>query len=240
MTHANCDSPAPSLVDQVVEAITDEIVSGVLTSGSRLIQDDLARAYGVSRQPVQQALLLLRGNGLVQSAPGRGLIVAPLDPSFVRDLYEMRAVLEGLAARLAAERASDRAALGGPAYIAAGHEAVKSGLVSRKIETDIAFHRFLGDLSGNTLIGETMAPHWPCLKRVMSDVLQKEEGMSQTVWDEHEDILAAVVEGRGAEAERLSREHISRAAAMFIHHLEIQQESRPKQRRTLSTRKFSL
>ncbi|WP_315725424.1 MULTISPECIES: GntR family transcriptional regulator [unclassified Bradyrhizobium] len=232
--------PAPSLVDQVVEAITDEIVSGVLTSGSRLIQDDLAQAYGVSRQPVQQALILLRGCGLVQSAPGRGLIVAPLDPGFVRDLYEMRAVLEGLAARLAAERASDRAAIEGPAYIAAGHEAVRSGLVSRKIETDIAFHQFLGELSGNTLIGETMAPHWPCLKRVMSDVLQKEEGMSQTVWDEHEDILAAIIAGRSTDAERLSREHISRAARVFIRHLEIQQESRPKQRRTLSARKFSL
>ncbi|MGC2777538.1 MAG: GntR family transcriptional regulator [Bradyrhizobium sp.] len=230
---------APSLVDQVVEAITDEIVSGVLTSGSRLIQDDLAQAYGVSRQPVQQAMMLLRGCGLVQSAPGRGLIVAPLDPSFVRDLYEMRAVLEGLAARLAAERASHRAALEGPAYVAAGHEAVRSGLVNRKIETDIAFHHFLGNLSGNTLISETMAPHWPCLKRVMSDVLQKEEGMSQTVWDEHEDILAAVIEGRAADAEALSRAHISRAAGVFIRHLEARQESRPKQRRTLSARKLS-
>ncbi|WP_316231400.1 GntR family transcriptional regulator [Bradyrhizobium sp. SZCCHNR1051] len=231
---------APSLVDQVVEAITDEIVSGVLAPGSRLIQDDLAQAYGVSRQPVQQALILLRGCGLVQSAPGRGLIVAPLDPGFVRDLYEMRAVLEGLAARLAAERASDRAAREGPAYIAAGYEAVKSGLVNRKIETDIAFHRFLGDLSGNALIGETMAPHWPCLKRVMSDVLQKEQSMSRMVWDEHENILAAVIEGRSAEAERLSREHISRAASVFIHHLEIQQDSKSKQRRTLTARKFPL
>ncbi len=232
--------PAPSLVDQVVEAITDEIVSGVLASGSRLIQDDLAQAYGVSRQPVQQALILLRGCGLVQSAPGRGLIVAPLDPSFVRDLYEMRAVLEGLAARLAAERSSDRAAREGPAYIVAGHEALKSGLVSRKIETDIAFHRFLSGLSGNAMIDETMAPHWPYLKRVMSDVFQKEESMSQTVWDEHEDILAAIIEGRSAEAERLSRDHISRAAAVFIHHLEAQQGDKAKQRRTLSGRKMSL
>ncbi|MGJ5179257.1 GntR family transcriptional regulator [Bradyrhizobium oligotrophicum] len=234
-------SPAPpSLVDQVVEAITDEIVSGILMPGSRLIQDDLAQAYGVSRQPVQQALVLLRGCGLVQTAPGRGLIVAPLDPGFVRDLYEMRAVLEGLAARLAAERASDRAAHEGPAYMAAGHAAVKSGLVSRKIETDIAFHRFLSDLSGNTLINETMTPHWPYLKRVMSDVLQKEESMSRTVWDEHEGILAAVIAGRSAEAERLSRDHISRAAAVFIHHIESQQGGRPKQRRTLSARKISL
>ena len=230
----------PSLVDQVVEAITDEIVSGVLTSGSRLIQDDLAEAYGVSRQPVQQALMLLRGCGLVQSAPGRGLIVAPPDPSFVRDLYEMRAVLEGLAARLAAERATDRAALEGPAFIAAGHDAVQSGLVNRKIETDIAFHRFLSGLSGNALIEETMAPHWPYLKRVMSAVLQKEESMSRTVWDEHEEILAAVIAGRSADAERLSRDHISQAARVFIRHLEDQQESRSKQRRTLSGRKLSL
>ncbi|GLH82218.1 transcriptional regulator [Bradyrhizobium sp. SSBR45G] len=233
-------SPAPSLVDQVVEAITDEIVSGVLAPGSRLIQDDLAQAYGVSRQPVQQALVLLRGCGLVQSAPGRGLIVAPLDPGFVRDLYEMRAVIEGLAARLAAERASDRAAREGPAYIAAGREAARSGLVGRKIETDIAFHRFLSELSGNVLIDETMAPHWPYLKRVMSDVLQKEEGMSLTVWDEHAEILAAVIEGRSTEAERLSRDHIARAAGVFIHHIEAQQGDRPKQRRTLSGRKMSL
>ncbi|MGY3450659.1 GntR family transcriptional regulator [Bradyrhizobium sp. USDA 4353] len=231
---------APSLVDQVVEAITDEIVSGVLTPGSRLIQDDLAQAYGVSRQPVQQALILLRGCGLVQSAPGRGLIVAPLDPNFVRDLYEMRAVLEGLAARLAAHRAGDRAAREGPAYIATGHEAVKSGLVGRKIETDIAFHRFLSEISGNALIDETMAPHWPYLKRVMSDVLQKEQSMSQTVWDEHEGILAAIIEGRSEDAERLSRDHISRAAGVFIHHIEAQQGDRPKQRRTLSARKLSL
>ena len=54
----------PTLVDQVVDAIVAEIVGGELPSNSRLIQDDLARAYGVSRQPVQQALLLLRGGAL--------------------------------------------------------------------------------------------------------------------------------------------------------------------------------
>ena len=64
----------PTLVEQVVNAIVSEIVEGELPSNSRLIQDELARAYGVSRQPVQQALLLLRDRGLVREAPGRGLI----------------------------------------------------------------------------------------------------------------------------------------------------------------------
>jgi len=76
--------PQPTLVEQVVNAIVSEIVDGELPSNARLIQDELARAYGVSRQPVQQALLLLRDRGLVREAPGRGLIVSPLDVDFVR------------------------------------------------------------------------------------------------------------------------------------------------------------
>ena len=66
----------PTLVEQVVNAIVSEIVDGELPSNSRLIQDELARAYGVSRQPVQQALLLLRDRGLVREASGRGLTLA--------------------------------------------------------------------------------------------------------------------------------------------------------------------
>src|ERR1700731_3402120 len=111
----------PTLVEQVVNAIVSEIVDGELPANARLIQDELARAYGVSRQPVQQALLLLRDRGMVREAPGRGLIVSPLDVDFVRNLYEIRAMLDGLAARLAAERGAARATREGPAYLAAGH-----------------------------------------------------------------------------------------------------------------------
>src|ERR1700750_2311011 len=117
----------PTLVEQVVNAIVSEIADGALPASARLIQDDLARAYGVSRQPVQQALLLLRDRGLVREAPGRGLIVAPLDVDFVRNLYEIRAMLDGLAARLAAGRGTERAKSEGQAYLDAGRDAVASG-----------------------------------------------------------------------------------------------------------------
>ena len=110
----------PTLVEQVVNAIVSEIVDGELPSNSRLIQDELARAYGVSRQPVQQALLLLRDRGLVREAPGRGLIVSPLDVDFVRNLYEIRAMLDGLAARQAAERGAERAKTEGQAFSRSG------------------------------------------------------------------------------------------------------------------------
>ncbi|WP_238123657.1 MULTISPECIES: GntR family transcriptional regulator [unclassified Xanthobacter] len=213
----------PSLVDQVVEAITAEIVRGDLPSNSRLIQDELARAYGVSRQPVQQALLLLRSRGLVRDAEGRGLIVAPLDVDFIRNLYQIRAVVEGLAASLAARNGSARARAEGARYIEMGLEAVKSGSLDQQIEADIAFHAFLGEISGNPLLNETTAPHWPALRRVMGEVLREDVGMPSNIWDEHSAIMAAVVAGDGEKAERLGREHIQRAADVFVARLKAQQ-----------------
>src|ERR1700761_1691797 len=210
----------PTLVEQVVNAIVSEIVDGDLPANPRLIQDDLARAYGVSRQPVQQALLLLRDRGLVREAPGRGLIVSPLDVDHVRNLYEVRAMLDGLAARLAAERGSERAKNEGQAYLDAGHAAVESGSLNEQIEADMRFHGFINELAGNPLIGETTAPHWPYLRRVMGEVLRDDAQMPQIILGEHVAILDAIIAGNGAEAELLSRDHISKAAKIFVQRLQ--------------------
>lgn len=219
----------PTLVEQVVNAIISEIVDGELPPNSRLIQDELARAYGVSRQPVQQALLLLRDRGLVREAPGRGLIVSPIDPDFVRRLYEVRAMLEGLAARLAAERGGARAKAEGPAFIEAGRAAVKNGSLNDQIDADMKFHAFVSELADNALIGETTAPHWPYLRRVMGEVLRDDAQMPQTILAEHVAILDAIIAGEGDRAEKLSREHISRAARIFVQRLEAQQEASEKE-----------
>jgi DNA-binding GntR family transcriptional regulator len=228
----------PSLVEQVVNAIVSEIVEGDLPANSRLIQDDLARAYGVSRQPVQQALLLLRDRGMVKEAPGRGLIVSPLDVGFVRNLYEIRAMLDGLAARLAAERGDERARLEGPAYLDLGRAAVRSGSLNEQIEADMRFHAFINELSGNSLIGETTAPHWPYLRRVMGEVLRDDVQMPQSILNEHVAILDAVIAGDGACAEMLSRDHISRAAKIFVQRLQAQQEASEKKLRERPTRRI--
>ena len=228
----------PTLVEQVVNAIVSEIVDGELPSNSRLIQDELARAYGVSRQPVQQALLLLRDRGLVREAPGRGLIVSPIDPDFVRKLYEVRAMLDGLAARLAAERGAERAKIEGPAYLEAGRAAVESGSLNEQIEADMKFHAFINELSENALIGETTAPHWPYLRRVMGEVLRDDAQMPQTILAEHVAILDAIIAGDGDRAEALSRDHISRAAKIFVQRLQAQQAASEQEMRQRRTRRL--
>ncbi len=228
----------PTLVEQVVNAIVSEIVDGELPANARLIQDDLARAYGVSRQPVQQALLLLRDRGLVREAPGRGLIVSPLDVDLVGNLYEVRAMLDGLAARLAAERGAERARIEGPAFLEVGRAAVESGSLTEQIEADMKFHAFINELSENALIGETTAPHWPYLRRVMGEVLRDDEQMPQTILGEHVEILDAVIAGDGDRAESLSRVHISRAAKIFVQRLKAQQEASEKEMSQRRTRRI--
>ena len=223
------------LVEQVYEAILSEITEGKLPPNSRLIQDELAEVYGVSRQPVQQALLLLRNHGLVRDAPRRGLVVSPLDVDFIRNLYELREVLEGLSCRKAAEQGSVRARDEGPALIASGREAVETGSVTKQIAADMTFHCFLYELSGNLLIGETTAPYWHYLRRVMGEVLRDDEKMPGSIWDEHAAILEAVIAGEADKAETLARQHISRAAKIFVARLQAFQETAmaDQQRRSL-------
>jgi DNA-binding GntR family transcriptional regulator len=156
---------------------------------------------------VLQALRLLKRDGLVQDAPGRGLLVAPLDAEWIRHMYEVRGALDALAARLAARR---RFRLD-PALLQAGRAAARGDNVAAMIEADLAFHVALYRAAGNPLIEESAQLHWRHLKRVMGAVLQQ-QGQREQVWDEHEAIAAAIAAGRGTEAARLIEEHSRQAS----------------------------
>jgi DNA-binding GntR family transcriptional regulator len=218
-------TPAPNLTEQVRDAILGEIASGALAPGERVIQEQLAAALKVSRQPVQQALALLRDQGVLRDAPGRGLIVAPLEATHVQHMAELRAVIEGLAARRAAEVNAERAAAAGPALIDAGRRAVASGSVARLIAADMRFHEFIYELSGNPLIAPALASHWTHTQRTMGEVLTRDE-TPRDIWDQHEAILEAIAAGEPAKAERLARQHIGQAGQYMVSRLR-QAESEP-------------
>jgi DNA-binding GntR family transcriptional regulator len=162
----------------------------------------VATSLGVSRQPVHQALRLLKGEGFLVEAGRRGLMVSPLDPVSVAQLYEVRAVLDGLAARLAAQ-AGQRL---DPALIAAGHASIAGGSLREMIRADMRFHEAIYAASGNPLIAESAARHWHHIARAMGAILRP-SGIGASVWNEHQAILQAVNRGDAGRAEALARGH---------------------------------
>lgn len=214
-------SASPSLVEQVHKAILAEIAGGQLPAGARIIQEQLAQQLGVSRQPIQQALTLLRKEGVLSDAPGRGLQVAPLDLQHVRHLYDVRAVIEGLAFRQAAERGAAQAQARGPALVRAGRKAVAAGSYGAMIAADMAFHGFVYGLSGNPLVAPSMETHWTQTQRVMGEVLMRGD-KPRDIWNQHEALLDAIMAGEPAKAERLARQHILDAADFMIRQLQVE------------------
>ena len=212
-----------TLVEQVYDEILKEISDGRLKSNARLIQDDLARSLGVSRQPVQQALLLLHSQGYLQEAAGRGLIVAPIDLRRASELYQIRGAVEGMAARLAAGRQNKAAADRAAALIEHGRQAARQGVISKLLRADMDFHKTIYDMSGNQMIREMLEPAWHQCGRVMGEVLAEET--PSEIWDQHEAILAAILRGDANAAEKKARQHVSAVAAIFMKRLTTAEEA---------------
>jgi DNA-binding GntR family transcriptional regulator len=202
-------------VDEVYRVLLDAISDGSLPPGTRVTQEEIAEQLAVSRSPVLQALRLLKKDGLVIDAPGRGLLVAPLDPEWIGHLYEIRGALDSLAARLAAQKRwkIDQQ------IITNGRKAAKGRDVTAMIEADMAFHFAIYAASGNPLIAETARSHWVHLRRVMGAVLQSST-QRKSIWDEHAAIASAIADGDEALAMQLIERHVRMARENLIPRVE--------------------
>ncbi|WP_186288458.1 GntR family transcriptional regulator [Burkholderia gladioli] len=198
-------------VDAVYQALADAICDGTLAPGTRITQEEIAERLAVSRSPVLQALRLLKKDGLVQDAPGRGVLIAPLDAGWLSHLYEIRGTLDSLAARLATRRGARLDA----GLLARGRLASSQGEVGAMIDADMAFHFGVYAASGNPLIGETARVHWVHLRRVMGAMLQV-SGQRASIWDEHAAIAEAIDAGEAERAAQLSELHTHRAHAHLV------------------------
>lgn len=209
---------APGLADQVYQAILEDICNGVLKPGAHLVQEQLAEQFGVSRQPVQQAMALLKADAMVEESGRRGLRVAAIDIDLMRHHYDIRASLDALAARRAAERVRNDPSLAagiaakGRAILEAGARAVEGGSYRDQIGQDERFHTLVYEASGNPLLPRTAETHWRFLRRVMGEVLRQAEP-PRTIWRQHREILEAIVSGDPDLAEALAGDHIRNASA---------------------------
>ena len=198
-------------VDEVYKSLLDAISAGTLAPGERITQEDLAEKLNVSRSPVLQALRLLKKDGLLEEAPGRGLVVAQLDPTRFGHLYQVRGSLDALAARLA----STRKAKIPLSLIETGRKAAEGDDVNALIDADTAFHKAIYEASGNPFIVESAMLHWIHLRRVMGAVHQYQLGRTG-IWDEHAAIVQAIHDGHADLAAMLSEKHTDLARETLI------------------------
>lgn len=201
-------SRKPDLAAEAEDALRAAILSGELGPGAPMAQADLAERLGVSRQPVMQALQALRREGLVVERGKRGLEVAPLAPDRLRGVYDVRAALEGLAARRAAEAGDPDARL--EPVLARGRAAIENGAAAALVAVDVEFHTMIYALAGNAVLAETAAPLWPHMRRAMAATLRHRKDVVSglaSVWNEHDAIAAAILNRDPAHAEALAADH---------------------------------
>jgi DNA-binding GntR family transcriptional regulator len=200
-----------TIVEQAYRTILDAICDGRLAPGERLTQESVAAKLSVSRQPVGQALLMLKQQKFLTEAGRRGLMVAPLDRDFVRWIYELRLGIDPLAAALAAKRASSREVRLAHDIIVAGGRALRERSVEKLITADMQFHMQVYEMSGNVLFVDMMSQFWNHLRRAMREVLSHRD-YRKNVWREHASMLDAIEQGKASVAATLARAHLANAA----------------------------
>jgi len=177
----------------LVDALREAILTGRYAPGTRLVQEELADAFGMSRIPLREALRRLEGEGLVVISPNRGAIVRPLAPKDIVDLYELRLALESLALRRAAERYADLRASTKQRH-AQARQAIAARNLTALFRLDRDFHADIAAASDNPHLVAALGAQWSQIMRVMHAYFQAGDYPVDT-WDDHEAIADAVALG---------------------------------------------
>ena len=192
----------------VYTALRSAIFDSVFRSGDRLRETEIARALGVSRTPVREAMQRLAGDGLLQAVPGRGMVVADLSKQQILELYAMREVLEGTAAFMAAQRAEETDIETLWALLA--EEAGALDDPDRCAQINKRFHSALNRAAHNRYL-TAMADNLHDTLALLRGTTLHAEGRTHSAHQEHRALVSALEERDAERAETIARNHIRAA-----------------------------
>lgn len=203
-----------SLAEDAADRIREQILSGGFKQGEHLVEAKIAEQLTISRGPVREAFKLLRAEGLLNEEPRRGTFVVSLTAEDVREIYGLRAALEGRAGRIVA-RGQDPVVLARLRELADGIDrAVASGDAAAASRADLAFHEGLCELCGNSRIHEVFMRYVPTLRgllRLDEQVLRSLDEISL----QHRPLVDAIEAGDEETAARLLSEHAEHAGELI-------------------------
>lgn len=197
-----------SLRGQVFDKIRSDILNGKYKRGEELVESSIGKELGISRTPVREAIRQLELEGLVQLVPNKGAFVTGISEKDVRDIYLIRARLEGLAARMAAKNITPELLDAMEETVVLSEYHAKKEHYEQICEMDSKFHKLLYKASGSRILEHTLTDFHQYVQRVRMASIMKKRRMEKSN-DEHDAILTAIREHDEEKAELVATRHIS-------------------------------
>lgn len=198
-----------SLRDVALEFLRDAIFSGHYKPGDHLKERDLSELLGISTTPIKEALRILSHEGLVETIPRKGTYVAELADTSIEELMMVKAVLEGLAAKLAAIKIKKQELVVLEKHVKLMKQLTESKEIEQLVLANSKFHMLIREIAKNQFMFQTLnnviAFDHSFRKRALKDDYEIEEG-----YQEHYEIFRAIKERKPDLAENLMKDHILR------------------------------
>jgi DNA-binding GntR family transcriptional regulator len=203
--------PVP-LRQSAYDTLIDLIVSAELRPGQHLVETDLARQLGVSRQPVREALHRLEAEGWVDLRPSQGAFVHVPTDQEVDELLDVRELLEAETARLAARAADTDKSKRLRAIWDEGHAAAEADDVARAVAANNGFHAEIAAVAGNSVLADLAGIVG---RRVRWYYRLVAPARSHGSWAEHAELMDAIVAGDEERATLIARKHTERTRTAY-------------------------
>ncbi len=189
------------------EAIKEAILNFQLKPGQSLVENDLAAQLGTSKTPVRDALLRLEKEGLVVKQVYKGTYVADINPQTMIEIFQIRAVLEGLAAGIAAVNFTPEAIVQAKNLVSEHYQAINSGNLSEASRVNRQFHDLILQHNTNTRLNQLLANIDDHLRRyrILSNF---QSGRLDKSILEHQTILNAIEAKNAVETEAAMKNHL--------------------------------
>ena len=195
------------LSDQVSQAITDGLLDGRFRPGDSLVENELSEMLGISRSPVREALVELQKAGLITKQPGKRAVIRSWSPRDLEELFAIRPLLEGYAARLAASQDEELDVECLRQIVVEMRQAADNDDFSGLVRLDLAFHEELWRLSGNTLL-QTVLNGLKQQFRLFLTMNWKFHGGANQVHVHHQVVIDALELGNPDTAEEVMKKHV--------------------------------
>lgn len=217
--YAADDSRLGSLRSRVFSHLQNDILNGFYEPGESLIETKLSEELGVSRTPIREALRQLELEGLVQSIPNKGVIVKGVSPQDIRDIYTIRMLIEGLAARWAAEKITDEELQELKDTVDLEEFYTARNDYSHLLQSDTKFHDIIFKASKSKPLTHTLSTFHHYVQKARK-ISMSSPGRAMKVLNEHKAILQAIIDKDAQKAERLTTEHVSNASINLLKQFE--------------------